>query len=341
MLFCGNDAAAGRPWPRSSRRLGGPPIDIGGIEGARLLEPMCILWVLYGIRRGLEPRLQAARGLKASPLSLRARKEPRRTHDREGPWDDSPVGVGGFGRRWIRGSPPASGWTDGIRAYTPPGWPDRRAQPYLARGRTHVMTRMWRRVPSTSGLARWVICVSIATVAGAALASCGEMSDPAVVAARQRRPPPRAALPGQRRSRDRECEPCHVKAEADGDIGPALKARQGDRVARAGGAPVKGRAPKTGYSREQFGDGWATVAGCDTRDRILRRDLTARRMRPATAARSRAGSSTTPTPRRRSCSSAAALRGRHRSRRRALGRVAEGRATVAGAVGAWRSPTIR
>jgi hypothetical protein len=37
---------------------------------------------------------------------------------------------------------------------------------------------------------------------------------------------------------------------------------------------VKGRAPKTGYSRERFGDGWATVAGCDMRDRILIRDLT-------------------------------------------------------------------
>jgi Protein of unknown function (DUF1524) len=37
---------------------------------------------------------------------------------------------------------------------------------------------------------------------------------------------------------------------------------------------VKGRAPKTGYSRSQFGDGWASVAGCDTRDRILARDLT-------------------------------------------------------------------
>jgi hypothetical protein len=37
---------------------------------------------------------------------------------------------------------------------------------------------------------------------------------------------------------------------------------------------VKRRAPKTGYSREQFGDGWASVAGCDMRDRILRRDLT-------------------------------------------------------------------
>jgi hypothetical protein len=36
--------------------------------------------------------------------------------------------------------------------------------------------------------------------------------------------------------------------------------------------PVKGRAPKTGYDREEFGD-WTSRGGCDTRDRILRRDL--------------------------------------------------------------------
>lgn len=36
---------------------------------------------------------------------------------------------------------------------------------------------------------------------------------------------------------------------------------------------VKGRAPKTGYSREQFGDGWQDVFGCDTRNIILHRDL--------------------------------------------------------------------
>lgn len=36
---------------------------------------------------------------------------------------------------------------------------------------------------------------------------------------------------------------------------------------------VKGRAPKTGYSRDQFGSGWATVNGCDTRNIILYRDL--------------------------------------------------------------------
>jgi len=36
---------------------------------------------------------------------------------------------------------------------------------------------------------------------------------------------------------------------------------------------VKGRAPKTGYSRDQFGSGWATVNGCSTRDIIMYRDL--------------------------------------------------------------------
>jgi len=36
---------------------------------------------------------------------------------------------------------------------------------------------------------------------------------------------------------------------------------------------VKGRAPKTGYSRDQFGSGWASVKGCDTRNIILYRDL--------------------------------------------------------------------
>lgn len=36
---------------------------------------------------------------------------------------------------------------------------------------------------------------------------------------------------------------------------------------------VKGRAPKTNYSRQQFGDGWATTKGCDTRNIILHRDL--------------------------------------------------------------------
>ena len=37
--------------------------------------------------------------------------------------------------------------------------------------------------------------------------------------------------------------------------------------------PVKGRAPKTDYSRKQFGDGWSDMNGCDMRNVILHRDL--------------------------------------------------------------------
>ena len=37
--------------------------------------------------------------------------------------------------------------------------------------------------------------------------------------------------------------------------------------------PVKGRAPKTDYARSQFGSGWSTTNGCDSRNIILHRDL--------------------------------------------------------------------
>jgi hypothetical protein len=47
---------------------------------------------------------------------------------------------------------------------------------------------------------------------------------------------------------------------------------------------VKGRAPKTGYAREQFGPAWADIDrnGCDTRDDILNRDLVDKQWRPGT-----------------------------------------------------------
>lgn len=37
--------------------------------------------------------------------------------------------------------------------------------------------------------------------------------------------------------------------------------------------PRKGRAPKTGYERSKFADDWESSFGCDTRNRILQRDL--------------------------------------------------------------------
>ncbi len=52
-------------------------------------------------------------------------------------------------------------------------------------------------------------------------------------------------------------------------------------VSALSGLAVKGRAPKTGYERKLFSDGWGDQAwGCDTRNFILKRDLTSIRMRP-------------------------------------------------------------
>lgn len=36
---------------------------------------------------------------------------------------------------------------------------------------------------------------------------------------------------------------------------------------------VKGRAPKTGYSRDEFYSGWPTVEGCNLRQKILKREF--------------------------------------------------------------------
>ncbi len=52
MFICGNDPVAKETVDEICREFGWSVIDIGGIEGSRLLEPMCILWVQYGINSG-------------------------------------------------------------------------------------------------------------------------------------------------------------------------------------------------------------------------------------------------------------------------------------------------
>jgi hypothetical protein len=51
----------------------------------------------------------------------------------------------------------------------------------------------------------------------------------------------------------------------------------GTAAAALAALPVKGRAPKTGYTRAQFGPAWADTDrdGCDQRNQVLNRDLTA------------------------------------------------------------------
>lgn len=55
----------------------------------------------------------------------------------------------------------------------------------------------------------------------------------------------------------------------------APSAASGTALAAVDTLTVKGRAPKTGYSRDQYGAAWSDVDhnGCDTRNDILRRDL--------------------------------------------------------------------
>jgi Protein of unknown function (DUF1524) len=56
---------------------------------------------------------------------------------------------------------------------------------------------------------------------------------------------------------------------------PQAFASQTTALAALSKLPVKGRAPKTGYSRSLFSDGWGTLEGCDLRNYILKRDLKA------------------------------------------------------------------
>lgn len=69
---------------------------------------------------------------------------------------------------------------------------------------------------------------------------------------------------------------------APSEVTSAPDARSSISAAKAGSAlaalttlAVKGRAPKTGYARDLFGQAWADVDrnGCDTRNDVLRRDL--------------------------------------------------------------------
>jgi hypothetical protein len=52
MFIAGNDAAAKQTVTGILADFGWSTIDVGGIEGSRLLEPLCVLWVGYGARTG-------------------------------------------------------------------------------------------------------------------------------------------------------------------------------------------------------------------------------------------------------------------------------------------------
>ena len=86
---------------------------------------------------------------------------------------------------------------------------------------------------------------------------------------------------------DRSSSTSAVQAITRPSEAPGTVAGDDTAAAELTRLPVKGRAPMTGYSREQFGPAWTDdVAapgghnGCDTRNDILRRDLTAITLKP-------------------------------------------------------------
>ena len=52
MFICGNDDQAKLNVGKLLEQFGWGTIDLGGIECSRYLEPMCLVWVLHGMRSG-------------------------------------------------------------------------------------------------------------------------------------------------------------------------------------------------------------------------------------------------------------------------------------------------
>jgi predicted dinucleotide-binding enzyme len=52
MFIGGNDAEAKKVVTGILTKLGWNTVDLGGIDAARLLEPLCLLWLKYGIVTG-------------------------------------------------------------------------------------------------------------------------------------------------------------------------------------------------------------------------------------------------------------------------------------------------
>ena len=52
MFICGNDADAKKSVSQICKDFGWGVIDIGGIDGSRYLEAMCMTWVLHGVLSG-------------------------------------------------------------------------------------------------------------------------------------------------------------------------------------------------------------------------------------------------------------------------------------------------
>src|SRR3954453_538842 len=166
----------------------------------------------------------------------------------------------------------------------------------------------WRR--ASAGGAGWVgiasrkaagIVVTAGFVALAVGASVATPTEPTAAASDPAPTTPASASPTDDEAATKAAEKTLTEAETQESAVPEAQQTGGElsdpaaedavqaaapttALAALAAIGVKGRVPRTGYDRDQFGAGWVDVDrnGCDTRNDILARDLTGETFKPGT-----------------------------------------------------------
>lgn len=157
-------------------------------------------------------------------------------------------------------STPGAGWYPDPTDQTRMRWWDGTAWSEQVQPRPAAVMAAKKRLPRWAWVGAGVVCFLL--TGGIATAVIGDRtSTPASVA---------TASP------DEDAEPVQTSGGDASTINDTSSADGMTALQVLGTIPVKGRAPKTGYSRDQFGQRWLDVDrnGCDTRNDILARDLT-------------------------------------------------------------------
>ena len=136
----------------------------------------------------------------------------------------------------------------------------------LLRGRLH-----WARLNRRSG-ALTVAAGLVAALVGGAMSVHATSTIAAAPTSRSRQSSTASAQGLSQSSTPPSATPTRSKSVVRP---PTSSVKAASAVAALGTLKVKGRAPKTGYDRALFGQAWADVDrnGCDTRNDVLRRDL--------------------------------------------------------------------
>ena len=198
-------------------------------------------------------------------------------------WQNNTTESQGTGNSNIK-TVPAVTWE---RPPPPPTTPDRLGRSVPSSSPTRKRSSLRWLIDRTVGLVLLLIII-------AAGAACGTTSTNSASVAPTTTPPTNAsASPPSTRVQPGPATTPATRPPVTSALPPATTppASPASSTALAGLAtlPVKGRAPLTGYSRAQFGPAWTddvSVAGghngCDTRNDILRRDLTSVVIKPGT-----------------------------------------------------------